>query len=381
MKMTHSDLNRRLLWSHCLSNRIDGSDAPVKVADACCGIQSQNFQESFSSFWARIDGFHNNDVMSELKRGGGLVRTRAVRGTMHTIPSKDYYTYVLGGAGERFLSWFDYIAKQRNYPGRVERSRLIYKPVLEEIKGRAVTKEEMQPIVSAKARTLGLKEGVWTGIGEMEFLGLLVYAGKKGSRSSYMRADDWIPGLKAPPDRQTCNVELLRGYIARHGPVSREDIVYWAFFSRQQLDNALADLSSEIVEFKMGGSKSPYIDLDRNIDRRFPPPPRAIVLPKYDSLMMTLRDKSRFMDMRYYKRVFHDLGMVRPTVLVDGFVAAIWRRVAKKKRTSIEVHTFKKLDSGAKETVERKFSEYGEYTGLDVSVRWVRGKWIHQPSR
>ena len=202
MKMTHSDLNRRLLWSHCLSNRIDGSDAPVKVADACCGIQSQNFQESFSSFWARIDGFHNNDVMSELKRGGGLVRTRAVRGTMHTIPSKDYYTYVLGGAGERFLSWFDNIAKQRNYPGRTERSRLIYKPVLEEIKGRAVTKEEMQPIVSAKARTLGLKEGVWTGIGEMEFLGLLVYAGKKGSRSSYMRADDWIPGLKAPPDRQ-----------------------------------------------------------------------------------------------------------------------------------------------------------------------------------
>jgi hypothetical protein len=87
------------------------------------------------------------------------------------------------------------------------------------------------------------------------------------------------------------------------------------------------------------------------------------------------------MNMRYYKRVFHDLGMVRPTVLVDGFVAAIWRRIAKKKSTSIEVHAFKKLDSGAKNAVEQKFSEYGEYIGLDVSVRWVRGKWIHQPSR
>jgi hypothetical protein len=379
--MTHNELNKRLLWSHCLSERMRGSDASIKVADACCGIQSQNFQESLSSFWARIDGFHNPDVMSELRPGGGLVRTRAVRGTMHTIPTKDYYTYVLGGAGHRFLSWFDRLAKQRGYPSREERTKLIYNPVLEEIKGRAVTKEEIQTIVSAKARSHGLKQGVWTGIGEMEFHGLLVDAGKKGSRSVYMRSSDWIPGLKTPPNREACNVELLRRYIARHGPVSKEDILYWSFFSRQQLDKALADLSGEIVELKIGRFKNPMIDLEHNIDRKFPRPPRAIVLPKYDSLMMTLRDKSRFMDMRYYKIVHHALGMVRPTVLVDGFVAAIWRRVTKKNSSSIEVHSFKKLDTVQKEAVEERLSEYAAYVKQPVAVRWVRGKWIHQPSR
>jgi hypothetical protein len=113
-------------------------------------------------------------VLVQLRPGGRLVRTRAVRGTVRTIPTKDYYTYALGGAGHRFPSWFERLAKKRNYPSREERSRLIYKPVLKEIRGRAVTKEEMLRIVSAKARTLGLKEGVWTGIGEMKFLGLLV---------------------------------------------------------------------------------------------------------------------------------------------------------------------------------------------------------------
>jgi hypothetical protein len=87
------------------------------------------------------------------------------------------------------------------------------------------------------------------------------------------------------------------------------------------------------------------------------------------------------MDMRYYKRVHHALGMVRPTVLVDGFVAAIWRRVAKKNSTVIEVHSFKKLESSAKEAVEERFSEYAEYIEQPFAVRWVRGKWIHQPSR
>ena len=300
---------------------------------------------------------------------------------MHIIPCKDYYTYALGAADDRYHDWLERTAKQRNYPPREERFRLIYTPVLEEIKGRSVTQQELTAIVSSRARTLGLKPGAWKGIGEMQFSGLLVDAGKKGPRSVYMRSDDWIPRLKPPPDRQTCSVELVRRYIARHGPVLREDIMYWAFYNRQEVDKILADLSGEIVELKTAGSKNPMIDLNRNVDRKFPPPPPAIVLPKYDSLMMTLRDKSRFMDMRYYRRVHHALGMVRPTVLVDGFVAAIWRRVAKKNSSSIEVHSFKKLDSHQKEAVEERFSEYAEYIEQPVTVKWVRGKWIHQPSR
>ena len=278
---------------------------------------------------------------------------------MHIIPSKDYYTHVLGGAGERMLNWLDTIAKQRDYPPREVRRKRLYNPVLEEIKGRAVTQDEIGALVSTKARKLGLKGGVWTGIGEMSFLGLLVLAGKKGSRSLYMRTDDWIPGIKEPPGHHICRLDLLRRYVAQHGPVSKEDIMYWAYLNRRQLDKALADLSGEIVELKLGSSKKPYIDLNRQIDTTFPPPPQALVLPKYDTLILTLRDKSRFMDMRYYKRVFHTLGMVRPTVLVDGFVAAIWRKVAKKNTMSIAVHAFKKLDRVAKEVVEQKFSEYG----------------------
>src|SRR5207249_6912030 len=128
-------LNRRLLWSHCLSRRMVGSSSPVKVAGACCGIQSQNFPESLSSFWARIEGFQDHDVISQLRPRGELVRTRAVRSTMHIIPSRDYYTYVLGGASERMLNWLDTIAKQRDYHPREERRKHLYDPALQEIKG------------------------------------------------------------------------------------------------------------------------------------------------------------------------------------------------------------------------------------------------------
>src|SRR5712692_2118841 len=125
---SQEDLNPRLLWSHCLSNSVRGPDAPARVADSCCGINSQNFQESLASFWARIDHFKNDDVLSELRPGGRLVRTWAIRSTMHTIPSDEYYTYVLGGAGERMLNWIDSIAKKSGFLSRGERRRLLYEP-------------------------------------------------------------------------------------------------------------------------------------------------------------------------------------------------------------------------------------------------------------
>ncbi len=370
-----------MLWSHCLSNKLRGPDAPVRVADACCGIQSQNLQESFASFWARIDQFKNNDVSSELRPGGGLVRTWAIRSTMHTIPSEDYYVYVLGGASDRLLQWIDTLAKKRNYPPREERRKKLYEPVLDEIKGRAVTEPELRTLVSGKARRYGLREGIWSGLGDMAFLGLLVHAGKRGSSSLWMRSDDWIPGLNPPVDPQTCRIELLRRYIARHGPVSKEDILYWAYLRRRQLDEALVSLGKDLVEVRIERSKEQYIDLGKNTEEDFPAAPKAVVLPKYDTLMLSLKDKSRFMDTRYYKIIFGALGMVRPTVLVDGFVAAVWKRVTKKPGPSIEVHALKKISSGDKKAVEEQFSEYCEYSGLEAPVKWVRAKWIFSPSR
>ncbi len=150
-----------------------------------------------------------------------MVRTYAIRSTLHIIPSKDYYTYVLGGASDRLLNWIDTIAKKRNYLPREERRRLLYEPILEEIKERAVTEEELRTLVDERARPFGLREGVWTGVGEMAFLGLLVHAGKQGSHNLWIRSDCWIPGLGTRPDRQTCRAELLRKYKERQKPQGR----------------------------------------------------------------------------------------------------------------------------------------------------------------
>lgn len=372
-KVRQKDLNRRILSSHCLSARMKGRDPAVKVANACCGIQSQSFSASLTSFLARIDRFRNDNVLSELRPGGGLVRSWLVRGTLHTVPSKDYDVFIYGGASERMLKWIDTIAKKRRAPPREKRWKVLYEPFLDEIKGRPVTEEDVRTFMDARARRLGLKRGAWTGLGEMAFSGLLVPAGRERASSMWMRTDDWIPRRTRPPDRETCRAELVRKYIARHGPVSKEDILYWAYLTKTQLDQALGDLAGDLVEVKVEDSKDPYIALDEGRDEETPRPPRVIVLPRYDSLLLSLKDKTRFMDMAHYKRIFPKVpvGMVEATVLVDGFVTATWRRAAKKGSRSIEVHPFRELAARDKRAIEAGLSDYGVYAGFTPSVVWA----------
>ncbi len=370
--MNLRDLNRRLLWSHCLSRNMAGRRAVVKVADACCGIQSQSFQESLSSFWARTEDFEDSRVLAELRPGGGLVRTLAIRSVRHTIPSRDFYTYVLGGGSERLLNWLDSIAKKRQYPPREERKRIFYDPILKEMNGKSLTEEEIRHLTDGIARRRGLKEKAWSGIGDMAFLGSIVIAGKRGRGSLWMRSEDWIPGLDPAPDFESCRTRLVRQYIAHHGPVSKEDIQYWAYLSKGQLDKVLTALVDELVEVKIEGSGQKYLALNQKTDHEYPPPQTVILLPRYDSLLLSLRDKSRFMDMKHYKRLFPPIpvGMVEATVLLDGFVAATWRRIKEKTSSFFNVRPVRKILKKDQEAVEDKFLEYSEYLGVNASVRW-----------
>ncbi len=58
-------------------------------------------------------------------------------------------------------------------------------------------------------------------------------------------------------------------------------------------------------------------------------------------------------------------------------VAAVWRKVVRKNGLSIEVRPLKRILSSDKQAVEERFSDYGKYAGRDVSVSWVRGKWVY----
>ena len=334
-------LNRRLLASQCLSRKASGPRSVVRVAEACCGVNSQDFLESFSSFWVRMDGFSDSNLMSELRPKGGLVRTWTVRGTMHIIPAKDYFVHVFGGPGRRFPRLFERVAKERGIPGRDFRVKSLYEPFLDHIEGRAVTSNELREFMVEALTRHGLKARArlqrgwssqvtygpsWSGLSEMAHLGLLVSAGRRGSESLWMSSADWLGGRLKPPDPDECVIGLVRRYIERYGPVSREDIVYWTFLKKSDVDMAVGAMKDELLRESLGTTEV-YLSFGGGLDAG--EPPAVVILPEFDSLMMGYKNKSRFLSHNRIKKVFWGLGGINRTLLLDAFVAATWKRKKK----------------------------------------------------
>jgi Winged helix DNA-binding domain len=369
------------LASQYLSRRASGPRAVVKVAEAVCGINSQDLQESFSSFWARARGFRDSDLTEELRPKGGLVRTWTVRSTMHTIPTKDYWVHVFGGPGRRFQPWFDRTAKKRGIPDRDFRIRFLYQPFLDHIKGRAVTSSELKQFMIERLAQHGLRSKMklqrgwsstlthgpsWTGMSEMSYLGLLVSAGRKGSEGLWMSSADYIGPKRNIADPEECTVELVRKYIERYGPVTREDIAYWSFLRKDEVDPALQTLKTELTKekihsnqeyFSLGGDPSEVVE-----------PPGAIILPEFDSLMMGYKDKSRFLSHSQIKNVFGNFAAVSRTILLDGSVAATWKRKKNREGMTVDVNPLRALRGNERRSIEEEFANYADYQGTKISV-------------
>jgi len=378
-------LNRRILAGQCLSQQASGPHAVVKVSEACCGVNSQDYLESFSSFWARIGGFRDSDLTSEFGPNGGLVRIRTVRGTMHTIPSKDYWIHLFGSPGyRRFLSNHDRAAKKRGIGDREFRVQSLYEPLLDHIKGRAATANEITEFVVGRLKQHGIRSTMklqrgwssqatvgpsWTGIGEMSNLGLIVSAGRKGSETLWASTEDWLDTKSRPSNPEECYIDLIRKYIENYGPVTRDDIVYWTFLLTKDVDKAIESLKDDLTTENFG-TKQEYLSIQD--PERMDEPPDTIILPEFDSLMMGHKDKSRYLDKRHVKKVFWGLGGIHRTILLDGFAGAIWKRKKTSKEMIVHVYPLRQLTGSEKGSIEEEFGHYSDYQSTKISVHFKK---------
>jgi hypothetical protein len=115
---------------------------------------------------------------------------------------------------------------------------------------------------------------------------------------------------------------LIRRYLDGFGPASIPDMARFALIQRsrvraavQALDLCHLDGPGGAVLYDVPGGARPAGDT--------PAPPR--LLGMWDSIMLAYADRSRVIPAEYQRIVTRTNGDVLPTVLVDGYVAGVWR--------------------------------------------------------
>ncbi|MCX5253009.1 winged helix DNA-binding domain-containing protein [Streptomyces canus] len=326
-------LNRATLDRQLLLRR-SGLSAKAAVGHLL-GLQAQNVKPPYYALAARLDGFAPEEL-SALMADREVVRIVTMRSTIHTHTAEDCLTLrpLVQPARDRELINF-----RKGLQG-VDLDRL------------AVLAREL---VEAEPRTMKqLREALLAEWPDADPQALAIAArcklplvqvtprglwGRSG-QVALTTAEHWL-GRPAEPV-STPDATVLR-YLAAFGPASVKDMQTWAGLTR--LRDAFERLRPQLRIFRdeNGVELFDLPDASRPAEDT-PAPPRF--LPEFDNLLLSHADRTRVVPKEYWGRSWQG-NQAYCTLLVDGFLAGIWRLTA----DALVVEPFDRLTKAQQEDV------------------------------
>src|SRR5260370_3507842 len=193
--------------------------AMLRVVAEICGLHAQVLSSAELSLWARIDHLTPAAVRRALWSEGSLVKTWAMRGTLHLLPRTELPLFF--GA----LSTYTHFLKQAwlKYFG-------VTKDELEEgiaalaqtLPGRVLTSAELAAEVARRTGSSKygavLRQSWGVMLKPAAFRGQLCFAESQGQRVRFTH-----PRVVEPLGGQEALREMARRYLVAYGPATRQD--------------------------------------------------------------------------------------------------------------------------------------------------------------
>ncbi|MFD7445636.1 winged helix DNA-binding domain-containing protein [Streptomyces sp. NPDC059909] len=336
MKITARELNRATLSRQMLLER-----EPLNVADAVrrvVALQAQHAASPYLALWNRLTGLVPADVDAAFT-GRAVVKATLMRITLHAVHADDYQVFreamqpTLYGSrlGSRFAA-----------TGLAPSDGDELVPQLLAFADRPRTAAEMQAWVEERLGA-GRKAGAWWGLRAYAPLHHVPTGGpwSFGTRSSFVAARTGpVPtGKKTAPEALQA---LVLRYLEGFGPASVADVAQFSMVQRAPIRQALLALDGAVEQLE-GPDGTTLFDIPGAPRPPSDTPAPARLMAMWDSTLLAYADRSRVIPPAWRRLVTRNNGDVLPTLLVDGYVAGVWRPVD----GGIEATAFHDLPSAA----------------------------------
>jgi Winged helix DNA-binding domain len=353
----------------------------LTVAGSLCGLHAQVLSSALLTLWARVEDLNRDAVRRALWEDRTLVKTWAMRGTLHLLPASELPLWHAAlGTSRRYLkptsnAWKKY------YGITLEELDQLTQAVGTVLDGQVMTREELArevgKLTGSRKLSRSLAIGSWgTILKPAAFTGRLCFAPSLGQRVCFTRPASWVaavnPSVDLPVDPQAALAAITRRYLSVYGPATYHDLArWWGGGGIATARQWIAAMRDDVTQVHLDGTPGWMLKADIRDVQSISPLRSVRLLPAFDQYVVAASlHAHQLLPGNLRNLVYRPQGWLSPVLLVGGFMNGTWRHQIKGSRVEVVIEPFVKLPAWVRRAAGNEAERLANFLGGSLDLTW-----------
>jgi hypothetical protein len=372
----------KVTWDQTLAWRVgrqllnEREGTVVDAARRLAGVQAQVTSSAELAIGIRT-GAHPAQVRDALWKDRVVVKTWAMRGTLHLLPSDEIPTWVTAlrakeRQAKRGSAW------ERYHGLTVEQLNSVTETVGQVLKSNPMTREELGEAVASATGDKALSEVIRTGFGGSILKsaaadGSLCFGPDRGRNVTFVDPKEWLLTPWHEPDLDDAMHLVVHRFLDGYGPASATDFAHWWGVTPADGKKLFRPFTKELVPVELDGEAVWVTDSGAEALRSVGPLREHVrLVPGFDSYVFAPRGHRRHTwPDGLHHRISRAAGWITPAVVANGRIAGVWAYDRKGDSVSVQIEPLAPLSESQRAEAERHAHSYEALLDAPVEIDWV----------
>jgi hypothetical protein len=370
ISLTWEQVHAWRLQQQCLLPRLERRDF-IGAVERVLGVQAQVTSAGELAIGARADGLAREGVQRALWQDHTLVKTWAMRGTIHLLAAEDLPMVVAarGARGGRHRL-HDFL--QLGFTEAQYDEFLVTVP--EVLGDEAMTREALASGVAERMKTPEVRGALlgssWGTLWKPSmFRGELCFGPGEGRTGTFVNPRKWFGAWKEW-DPKEAQQEITRRYLRAYGPATPRDFSFWWDGGGREFGKKMFEsLGDEVETVDVEGWKATALKSTLGSMANVKAGHNVRLLPMFDVYVLTQsRNFEPVLANEHKGKVFRPAAWVSAVVLVNGKIEGVWEYETRKGQTLVKVSMFTPPSQKVRRGIETEAERLEGFLGAKVAV-------------